>query len=85
MKDLRDVLENKAGQSRSIYGSRGRTTRCDDDRHAGYNKPKSDRAEYNILDSFELRRDVARHRGATHPLCFINEVMEHEFPEGLNP
>ena len=36
-KDLRDVLENKEGQSRSIYGSRGRATTCDDDRHAGYN------------------------------------------------
>ena len=40
-KDLREVLENKAGQSRSMYGSRGRATRRDDDRHAGYNKSKS--------------------------------------------
>ena len=84
-KDLRDVLENKAGRSRSIYRSRGRATTHDDDRHTGYDKPKSGRAEYNRLDSFELRRDVARHRGVAHPLCFTDEVMDHEFPEGFKP
>ena len=78
-------MENKAGQSRSIYGSRGRATRRDDDHHAGYNKLKSGRAEYNRPDSFELRRVVARHRGAAHPLCFTDEVMDHEFPEGFKP
>ena len=57
----------------------------DDDRHTGYTKYKSGRAEYNRPDSFELRRDVARHRGATHPLCFTDEVMEHEFLEGFKP
>ena len=84
-KDLREVLENKARQSRLIYGSRGCATRRDDDRHAVYNKPKSGRAEYNRSDSFELRRDVARHRGAAHPLCFTNEVTDHEFPKGVKP
>ena len=74
MQDLRDVLENKAGQSRSIYGSRGRAQTRDDDRHAGYTN-KSGRTEYN----------VAQHTGAAHPLCFTNEVMDHEFPEGFNP
>ena len=28
---------------------------------------------------------MAQHRGATHPLCFANEVMEHEFPDGFKP
>ena len=32
-RDLRDVLENKAGHTRSIYGSRGRAPTRDDDRH----------------------------------------------------
>ena len=68
-----------------IYGSRGRTPTRDDDCHAGYNKPKSGRSEYNRPDSFELRRDVARHRGAAHPICFTNEVMNHEFLEGFKP
>ena len=84
-KDMREVLENKAGQSRSIYGSRGRATRRDDDRHAGYNIPKSGEAEYNRPDSFELRQDVARHRGAAHPLCFTDEVMDQEFPVCCKP
>ena len=81
--DLRDEWENKAGQSRPIYGSRGRAPTRDDDRHAAYTKYKSGRAEYNRPDSFEPRRDVARHRGVAHPLCFTGEVMEHEFPEGF--
>ena len=34
--DLRDKLKNKAGQSRSIYGSQGRAPTRDDDHHAGY-------------------------------------------------
>ena len=39
-RDLRDVLENKAGHARSIYGSRGRAPTRDDDCHAGYTKSK---------------------------------------------
>ena len=83
--DLQNKLENKAGQSRSIYGSRGRAPTRDDDRHAGYTKYKSGRAEYNRPDYFERCRDVARHRGAAHPLCFTDKVMDHEFPEGFKP
>ena len=30
-----------------------------------------------------MRRDVAWRRGAAHPLCLTDEVMEHEFPEGF--
>ena len=52
---------------------------------AGYNKYKPVRAEYHTPASFELRRDVARHGGAAQPLCFTDEVMEHEFPEGFKP
>ena len=47
MHDLRDELENKEGQSRSIYGSRGRAPTRVDDYHAGYTKYKSGWAEYN--------------------------------------
>ena len=83
--DLRDELENKARHTRSIYGSRGRTPTRDDDHHAGYTKSKSGRAEYSRQDSYELRRDIARQRGAAHPLRFTDEVMDHEFPEGFKP
>ena len=55
--DLRDILEDKARQTRSIYGSRGRPTARDGTRHAGYSK--SGRAEHSRQSSFELHRDVA--------------------------
>ena len=55
--DLRDILEDKARQSRSIYGSCGRSTVRDDNRRAGHSK--SGRAEQNRQSSFELRRDIA--------------------------
>ena len=83
--DLRDRLENNAGQPRSIYGSWGRATAHDNDRHAGYTNNRSIRAEHNRPDLVGLRRDIARHRGAAHPLCFTDEVMDHEFPEGFKP
>src|SRR3954463_11593076 len=81
--DLRDILEDKARQTRSIYGSRGRPTACDGDRHSGYNK--SGRAEHNGQSSSELRHDIAQYRGAAHPLCFTDEVMDHKIPEGFKP
>ena len=31
------------------------------------------------------RRDTARYRGAAHPLCFTDEVLDHEFLEGFEP
>ena len=63
--DLRDILEDKARQTRSIYGSHGRPTIRDDNRHTGYSN--SDRDEHSGQSSFELRRDIAQYRGAhTH-------------------
>ena len=81
--DLRDILEDKARQTRLIYGSRRCPTARDDDLHSGYNK--SGRAEHNRQSSSELRRDIAQYRGAAHPLCFTNEVMDHKIPEGFKP
>ena len=57
----------------------------DDNRHARYSKSKSGRAEHSGQDSFELRRDIAQYRGAAHPLCFTDEVMDHQIPEGFKP
>ena len=57
----------------------------DGKRHAGYSKSKSGQAEHSEQDSLELRRDIAQYRGAAHPLCFIDEVMDHEIPEGFKP
>ena len=52
--DLRDMLEDKARQTRSIYGSRGRPTMRDDNRHTGYGN--YGRAEHSRPSSFKLRR-----------------------------
>ena len=57
----------------------------DDNRHTGYSKSKSGRAEHSGQDSFELRRDIAQYRGTAHPLCFTDEVMDHQIPEGFKP
>ena len=35
--------------------------------------------------SSELCRNVARYRGVAHPICFTDEVMQHQFSEGFNP
>ena len=79
---MRDMLEDKARQTRSIYGSRGRPTTRDGNRHAGH---KSSRAEHSRQSSLELRRDIAQYRGAAHPLCFTDEIMDHQIPEGFKP
>ena len=76
-------MEDKARQTRSIYGSRGRPTSHDNNRHAGYDK--YGQAGYNRQSSSELCRDIAQYRGTAHPLCFIDEVMDHQIPEGFKP
>ena len=43
------------------------------------------RVENRTRMSSELCRDVARYRGAAHPLCFTDEVMQHQFAEGFKP
>src|SRR3954464_9724258 len=60
--DLREILEDKTKQTRSIYRLRGRPTARDGDRHSGHNK--SGWAEHNRQSSFEVRRDIAQY--ATH-------------------
>ena len=78
-------MDSKEKITRSIYETRTRAPTRDDDRRIGYTKSKSGRAEYSRQDSYELRRDIARHRGAAHPLCFTDEVIEHKFLEGFKP
>ena len=84
-RDLRDVLDSRAKHARSIYGSRGRVPTRDDDRRARHTKSKSGRAEYHRRTPSELRHDAARYRAAAHPLCFTDEVLDHEFHEGFKP
>ena len=83
--DLREDLDSRAGYTRSIYGSRGCPSTRDDGYLFGRDKPSYARADNRRQIPSELRRDAARYRGAAHPLCFIDEVMDHEFPEGFKP
>ena len=78
-------LDSRAGHTRSIYGSRGRFSTRDDGYLFGRDKPSHARADNRRRTSSEVCRDAARYRGATHPLCFTDEVLDHEFPEGFKP
>jgi len=78
-------MDNRAGHTRSIYGLRGHAPVREDGHQAWRDKNNLTRAENRIRTSSELRRDVTRYRGAAHPLCFTDEVMEHQFPEGFKP
>ena len=64
---------------------RGRPSTRDDDYLFGRDKPSHARDENRKWAPSELRRSVAQHKGAAHPLCFTNEVMDHEFPKGFKP
>ena len=66
-----------------IYGSRGRAPTREDDCQAKHDKHNHAQAENRRRTPSELRLDLARYRGAAHPLCFTDEVMEQEFPEGF--
>ena len=57
----------------------------DDGHLTGRDKLSYARAESHGRTPSELCHDAARYRGAAHPLCFTNKVMEHEFPEGFKP
>ncbi len=69
----------------SIHDHEGRAPTHDDDRHTDTLKANPAGPIHADKDSYELRRDIAWHRGAAHPLCFTDEVMDHEFPEGFKP
>ena len=75
----------RAGQTRSIYGSRGRAPMRDDGHPAKRDEHNHVRAENHRRTPSELCHDLARYRGAAHPLCFTDEVMGHDFPEGFKP
>src|SRR4051812_8818915 len=85
LSDLRQTLDSRAGHTSSIYGSRGHASRHGDGYLFRRDNPNYARAECRRRTPSELRRDVARYGGAAHPLCFTDEVPDHEFPEGFKP
>ena len=69
----------------SIYGSRGQAPTRDYGHHSDHANRipvwNQDREQQQPV----VGRDTARYRGAGHPLCFTDEVMDHEFPQGFKP
>ena len=43
------------------------------------------RNQNQTLQPSEACHDTSKYRGAAHPLCFTDEVLDHEFPEGFKP
>ena len=85
MYDLQRDLANKAGQTRSIYGSRGRAQARDNGYEVRRDNNYYTRDQNRTQMSADLCRDIAQYRGAAHPLCFTDEVMQHQFLEGFKP
>ena len=82
-RDIRQNLVGRAGQTRSTYRSRGYAPTGDDSQSARHNRTNHTRSRQ--WHPTEVLHSVAQHRGAAHPLCFTDEVMEHEFPDGFKP
>ena len=47
--------------------------------------PRKRAPAYNVTQQTSEKRGTPRYRGATHPLCFTDEVMDHDFPKGFKP
>ena len=39
----------------------------------------------DAMQKIPEHRGTPKYRGAAHPLCFTDEVLDHEFPAGFNP
>lgn len=78
--DLRELLDKKAGAIRSIYVSRGHALVQD----YGHQNDQTDRVpvpnQHRTQQQSTAGQNMPRYRGAAHPLCFTEEVMDHEFP-----
>lgn len=83
--DLREDLDKRASKARSIYGSRDRAPTWDCGYQAKYVGHILVRSQYQTLQPSNPCYDTAKYRGAAHPLCFTDEVLDHEFREGFKP
>ena len=68
-----------------MHRSRGHTLTGNEGYLFGHNRADHARSEHRKRSPPEVLHSVAQHRGAAHPLCFTDEVMEHEFPDGFKP
>ena len=68
--DLRQDLTNRAGQTRSIYGSRGRAPAREDDHQAWHDMHNHIRGQPRTQMSSKLRR-MSPDTEAPHTLCAL--------------
>ena len=47
--------------------------------------PRRRATAYGATQQTSEHYGTPRYRGAAHPLCFTDEVLDHEFPEGFKP
>ena len=47
--------------------------------------PRKQALVSNATQQISEHRGTPKYRGAAHPLCFTNEVLDHEFPAGFKP
>ena len=83
--DLREDLHKKAGMARSIYRSRKCAPAQNHGRPNDYTDRITARYQNQTLQPSEECHDTSKYRGAAHPLCFTDEVLDHEFPKGFKP
>ena len=83
--DLREHLDKKVGVARSIYGSKGHTPARDCGHQNDYANQIPVRNKHRTQQQPMTCHSMSRYRGATHPLCFTEDVLDHEFPQGFKP
>ena len=83
--DLCELLDKKASATRSIYRSRGHAPAQD----YGHQNNQTDRIpvrnQHRTQQQSTACHNKSRYSGAVHPLCFTEEVLDHEFPQGFKP
>ena len=84
-RDIQQDLEGRTGHTKSTHRSRRHAPASNNGYLFGHNRLEHARSENRKRSPPEVLHSVAQHRGAAHPLCFTNEVMEHEFPDGFKP
>ena len=83
--DLRELLDKKSGVARSIYGSRKHTPAQDHSHQNDRTDRITTRNQHRTQQPSTTCHDTSRYRGAAHPPCFTDEVLDHEFPAGFKP
>ena len=47
--------------------------------------PRKQALANNATQQISEHHGTPKYRGAAHPLCFTDEVLDHEFPAGFKP